>query len=145
MKLGKAGLELIKEFEGFRATVYRDAAGHKTIGYGHKLRPNERFTRITKARGAELLRADVREAESAVRRHVRVKLKQCQFDALVSWAFNLGAGALARSTLLKRVNAKNHAKTAMEFTKWVNAGGKPLLGLARRRVAEAQLYLDAKP
>ena len=142
MRISDKGLALIKRFEGFRATVYRDAAGHPTIGYGHKLRRGERIRRITKAQALELLRRDVMTAERAVRNNVRVRLTQKQFDALVSFTFNLGAGALRRSAMLRRGNERLHAKVPMELTKWVNAGGRPLLGLARRRVAEAQLYVS---
>lgn len=141
MRISNNGLTLIKRFEGFSATVYKDAAGKPTIGYGHLIRPGERFTRLTRAQATELLRRDVTIAEKAVRRHVRVRLTQNQFDALVSFTFNLGEGQFRRSTLLKRVKAKNHARVPMELTKWVHAGGRPLLGLARRRVAEARLYV----
>lgn len=142
MKISAHGLDLIKKYEGFRATVYRDAAGHRTIGYGHKLKPGERFTRITKAQATELLRQDVRVAERAVNDNVRVRLNQNRFDALVSWTFNLGGGSLKRSSMLKHVNAREHALVSREMNKWVYAGGKPLEGLARRRVAEAALYLE---
>jgi lysozyme len=78
----------------------------------------------------------------AVHEHVDVDLLQSQFDALVLFVFNVGSGAFADSTLLKEVNAGRHEYVARELTRWVHAGGKPLKGLARRRVAEASLYLN---
>ena len=145
MNLSRRGLSFIKRYERFAATVYRDAAGKPTIGYGHLVRDGETFGRITKARALEILAVDVGVAERAVERLVQVPLSQGQFDALVSFVFNVGGGAFADSTLLKRVNAREHAFAPMELTRWIHANKKPLLGLARRRADEAVMYVRDDP
>jgi lysozyme len=135
-----AGLELIRHFEGFSAEVYLDAAGLPTIGYGHLIRPGENFTTISRQEALELLTKDVRTSEQAVLRLINVPLQDGQFDALVSFTFNCGAGALQRSTLRRRVNRAEHYDVPPEFLKWIWAGGRKLQGLLRRRRAEADLY-----
>jgi lysozyme len=100
MKLSIAGLELLKRSEGFRSRTYLDVNGFPTIGYGHRLLHSESFPDgIGEAEAAEMLIRDVREAEQAVTRLVKVPLTQGQFDALVDFCFNLGAGRLASSTV----------------------------------------------
>jgi lysozyme len=139
----QAGIDLIKQFEGFWPTVYICPAGYPTIGYGHLIKPHEReqfASGITTAQAETLLRQDVQTAERAVLRLITVPLTDGQFDALVSFTFNLGAGALQRSTLRRRVNRGDHAAVPAEFRKWVWAGGRRLEGLVRRRGAEASLY-----
>lgn len=141
--VSQQGLALIKRFEGFSPTIYLDAAGLPTIGYGHLLRPGEAemFARgISEEAGIALLIKDVQKAEQAVLRLVHVPLSEGQFDALVSFTFNLGSGALQRSTLRRKVNREEHADVPPEFMRWVWAGGKKLRGLIRRREAEAALY-----
>lgn len=137
------GLTLIKRFEGFSPTIYLCPAGYPTIGYGHLVKPQER-TRfaagIDEAQGEDLLRLDARIAESAVLRLIRVPLTDGQFDALVSFTFNLGAGALQRSTLRRKVNREEHAAIPRELLKWVRSGSNVLPGLVRRRKAEAACY-----
>jgi lysozyme len=133
------GLGIIKKFEGFSPTVYICPAGYPTIGYGHvvKLQERERFAGgITAEQAEALLRQDVQTAERAVLRLITVPLKDGQFDALVSFIFNLGAGALQRSTLRRKVNSGDHAAVPGEFGKWVWAGGRKLEGLVKRREAE---------
>lgn len=139
----QAGIDLIKQFEGFWPTVYICPAGYPTIGYGHVVKPHERerFAKgITAEQAEALLRQDVESAERAVLRLITVPLTDGQFDALVSFTFNLGAGALQRSTLRRRVNRGDHAAVPAEFGKWVWAGGRKLQGLVRRREVEATLY-----
>jgi lysozyme len=139
----QAGIELIKRFEGFSHTVYICPADYPTIGYGHVLKPQEReqfASGITPEQAEALLRQDVQIAERAVLRLITVPLTDRQFDALVSFTFNLGAGALQRSTLRRKVNRGDHAAAPAEFRKWVLADGRPLNGLLRRRVAEALIY-----
>lgn len=141
--VSQQGLALIKLFEGFSPTIYLDAAGLPTIGYGHLLRPGEAemFARgISEEAGIALLIKDVQKAEQAVLRLVHVPLSEGQFDALVSFTFNLGSGALQRSTLRRKVNREEHADVPPEFMRWVWAGGKKLRGLIQRREAEAALY-----
>lgn len=137
-------LSLIKRFEGFSPTIYMDAAGLPTIGYGHLLRPGETemFQRgISHEAATALLIKDVEAAERSVLRLISVSLTNGQFDALVSFTFNLGSGALQRSTLRRKVNREEHADVPTEFMKWVWAGGRKLKGLVKRRQAETLLYL----
>lgn len=137
------GLNLIKRFEGFSPTVYICPSGHPTIGYGHVVLAHEkdRFAAgITQAEATDILRKDVGIAERAVLRLIYVPLTDGQFDALVSFTFNLGAGALQRSTLRRQVNRGEHESVPAELMKWVWAAGKRLPGLVRRRRAEASAY-----
>lgn len=138
-KISKTGLDLIKKFEGFSPSVYICPAGYPTIGYGHVIKPQQREQfagNITTEEAEALLRQDVEAAERAVLRLITVPLTDGQFDALVSFTFNLGAGALQRSTLRRKVNRGDHAVVPAEFRKWVWAGGRKLEGLVRRRSAE---------
>lgn len=140
------GLGIIKKFEGFSPTVYICPASYPTIGYGHVVKPDERqqyASGITPEQAEVLLRQDVQTAERAVLRLISVPLTDWQFDALVSFTFNLGAGALQRSTLRRKVNRSDHTNVPAEFRKWVWAGGRKLEGLVRRREAEATLYATA--
>ncbi len=139
------GLALIKRFEGFASEIYICPADWPTIGYGHVVRDGEqvRFADgIDETEAEALLRRDVKTAERAVLRLIRVPLEDGQFDALSSFAFNLGAGALQRSTLRRKVNREEHAAVPVEFRRWVWAGGRRLKGLVRRREAEAALYMS---
>lgn len=138
------GIDLIKRFEGFSSSIYICPAGYPTIGYGHVVRDDEkqRFSEgINKAEGEELLRQDVRWAERGVLRFIDVPLTDGQFDALVSFTFNLGSGALQRSTLRRKVNREEHGEVPAQFKRWVWAGGRKLNGLIKRRSAEAGLYI----
>ena len=139
-KIGKAGLDLIKSFEGLKLASYICPAGILTIGYGstgHHVTPGKV---ITEAQAEQLLKDDLDRFEAAVTRLVTVPLTQNQYDALVSFAFNVGISALERSTLLKRVNAKLFDQARAEFGKWNRGGGRVLAGLTRRRAAEAALF-----
>jgi GH24 family phage-related lysozyme (muramidase) len=137
------GLNLIKRFEGFSPTVYICPAGYPTIGYGHLVRPEERERfrdGISEIWAAELLKQDVSAAEAAVLRLITVPLTDGQFDALVSFTFNLGSGALQRSSLRRLINRAEHATVPAEFSRWVWAGGRRQPGLVLRRQAESALY-----
>lgn len=137
------GLGIIKQFEGFSPTTYLCPAGYPTIGYGHVVLNGEqpRFdSGILRDEAAELLRRDVRIAESAVLRLIKTPLADGQFDALVSFTFNLGAGALQRSSLRKKVNRGEHGDVPVELMKWVWSAGRKLPGLMHRRQAEGALY-----
>ena len=143
-----AGLDLIKRFEGFSPTIYICPAGYPTIGYGHVVLAHEReqfAACITQAEATDILRKDVGIAERAVLRLISVPLTDGQFDALVSFTFNLGAGALQRSTLRRMVNSGEHESVPTELMKWVWAAGKRLPGLVRRRSAEASAYYSGAP
>lgn len=141
MKISEKGLSLIKESEGLRQKAYLDSVGVPTIGFGHT-KGVKLGQEITYSQAVEYLKEDLREAEQAVLRLVKVQLSQGQFDALVSFVFNLGAGAFAKSTLLKKLNARDYSGAANEFGKWVNAGGRPLKGLITRREGERRLFLE---
>ena len=134
------GIDLIKRFEGFSSTVYICPAGYPTIGYGHLVRSGESYTEISETEAEELLRKDVESAERAVLRLVNVPLTDGQFDALVSFTFNLGSGAFQRSTLRRKVNRQAHAEVPSQLMRWVWAGGKKLSGLKKRRLNESKLY-----
>lgn len=141
MRTSEEGLSLIRCFEGFSETAYICAGGYPTIGYGHVILAGEVFSEpINKARATALLRKDVLAAELGVKRHIQAALNQHQFDALVSFTFNLGSGALQRSTLRRVVNRGTHDDVPRELRRWVFAGGRKLRGLVRRRDAEAILY-----
>lgn len=144
MHITQAGLDLIKRFEGFSETVYICPGGHPTIGYGHVVKDHESYAcGISEAEAEDLLREDVQVAEKDVERLISVPLTEGQFDALVSFTFNLGGGALRRSTLRRKVNSGLHDEVPAEFMRWVKAGGKKLEGLVRRRKAEAELYAES--
>jgi GH24 family phage-related lysozyme (muramidase) len=147
-KINNAGLDLVKEFEGLarrlpdgRIAAYLDVVGVPTIGYGHT-KGVALGQIITVQQAEDFLREDLIEAESAVSEQVRVTLNDNQFSALVSFVFNLGAGALNQSTLLRELNIGNYTAAANEFPRWVNAGGQRLPGLVRRRAAERELFLS---
>ncbi len=141
MQLSAAGLELIKRSEGFRSQVYTDVAGLPTIGYGHRVTAPESFLGgIDEAQAAAMLTEDALEAEREVARLVRVALTQGQFDALVDFCFNLGAGRLAGSSLLRELNAGQYAAAAEQLLGWDHAGGAVNAGLRARREAEFQLW-----
>jgi lysozyme len=141
MNFSTAGFSLLKRSEGLRLKVYRDAAGLPTIGYGHKLTPRESFPNgITETQAENLLAGDATEAEQAVKRLVKVPLSQGQFDALVDFTFNLGAGRLAASSLLKDLNAGRYDEAAEQLLLWDHGGGKELPALKSRREAEAALW-----
>jgi len=140
MRTSSAGRKLIKRHEGLSLKAYKDPVGVWTIGWGHTGPDAREGNEITNSRAESLLSQDIREAEDDIRRLVKRDLTQGQFDALVSFTFNLGAGALQRSTLRRKVNREEHADVPAEFHKWVWAGGKRLNGLVKRRKAEALAY-----
>jgi lysozyme len=141
MKMSTAGLDLLKRSEGFRGHVYLDAAGVATIGYGHRMLPHESFAGgISEARAEEILWSDLSAAEQAVERLVRVALKQGQFDALADFCFNLGAGKLSSSTLLKELNAGQYDAARQQLLRWDHVGLQENAGLKARREAEFQLW-----
>jgi len=140
MKTSEQGIELIKEFEQFAAEEYICPAGKRTIGYGHVIQPGEEFGTLTEEEATELLMQDLDHFEQCVCSLVRVPISQSQFDALVSFAYNVGGMALKKSTLLKCLNAGEYDSAADEFPKWNKGGGRVLNGLIRRRAAEKALF-----
>ena len=139
--LSPAGLALIQLSEGLRLTAYRDAGGIWTIGYG-STRGVKGGMRITPDQAVQRLLADVADAEATVNKRVTVPLAQHQFDALVSFVFNVGGGAFRKSTLLEKLNRADYAGAANELSRWVKANGRVLPGLVKRRAAERALFLS---
>ena len=145
-KTSKNGIALIKKYEGFKSKPYLCPANVPTIGYGATYYPNGQKVKLTdpaidEKHASLLLEAMLNPYEKAVDSYCRDDINQNQFDALVSFAYNLGNSALKSSTLLKKANANPNDKTIRnEFLKWVNADGKRLKGLVIRRTDEADLY-----
>ena len=144
MTISVQGFALIKKFEGFKAIAYLCPAGIPTIGYGHTgsdvTKRDVGVKTISEDEASDLLRQDLKKAEEAVNRKVLVPISQNQFDALISFTYNLGEGSLASSTLLRLLNQGDYEGAQKEFVKWNKAGGKILLGLTKRREAEAALF-----
>jgi lysozyme len=147
MRIDSKGINLIKTFEGIRLGAYLCPAGVATIGYGSTYYPDKTKVKMgdklkDAAEADALLVVTVQPFENNVTALVNgTQITTNQFNALVSFAFNLGTAALAKSTLLKKVKANpNDPSITIEFMKWVNAGGVKLEGLVRRRKAEAELY-----
>ncbi len=143
MNTGKQGRDLIKQFEGYRSTSYLCPAGVWTIGYGHT-KGVTAGQYCTRADAERFLSEDLQTAENTLNRFAETNdlvLRQCQFDALVSFIFNVGTGNWSKSTLRKLVAADpGDPYIRYQFSRWVYGGGKELPGLVRRRKAEADLY-----
>ncbi len=139
--ISQKGIDLIKRWEGFRSNAYLCPGNVWTIGYGHTKNVYQGMC-ISKAQAEELLKSDLRYFENAVRKFVTVKLNQAQFDALVSFTFNVGVYAFKKSTLLRLVNQGDFLGAAKQFGRWVNANGKKLPGLVKRREDEKKLFLS---
>lgn len=144
MRASRRGINLIARFEGFRARAYKPVAAERfyTIGYGDYGAHVSRNAVITKAEGKRRLRNRVnKEFAPAVERLVTTHINQNRFDALVSLAYNIGIGAFATSTVLRRTNARQFVRAAAAFHMWTRGASGPLLGLVRRRNAEARLFV----
>jgi len=147
-KIDKAGMDLITKWEGLKLSPYLCSAKVPTIGYGstryengQKVTLNDKP--ITKERAIELFKNTLIQFERDVDAFATDRINQNQFNALVSFAYNLGSTALKNSTLLKKVNANPNDKSiALEFNKWVNAGGRRLQGLVNRRADEVKMYFS---
>lgn len=148
MMISQQGLDLIKQFEGFRSAPYRDAAGIPTIGYGATYYPDGTTVRMTdmpisEKQASAMLVSMVERYAEGVNRYVQVHLTQTQFDALVSFSYNVGLDAVRNSTLLRKLNAGDYAGAAEQFARWNQSGGVVLAGLTKRRAAEADLFNTA--
>ena len=141
MNISETGIQLIKKFEGCSLKAYKCPAGIWTIGYGHTSGVKEGQT-ITKKEAEAYLKQDLTTFETFVTNLVTVAINQNQFDALVSFCYNLGPGNLRSSTLLKRINAGDFNGAAEQFDRWIYAGGRKLSGLVKRRAAEKTLFLQ---
>lgn len=143
MRTSTRGVSMVAGFEGLVLHAYKPVAAEQywTIGYGHYGPGVKRGSTITKARALQLLRLDLRSAESTVTRLVKVGIGQDRFDALVDFCFNAGAGNFAGSTLLRKLNHGDYTGAAREFDNWTHgADGKRLAGLVARRNAEQSLF-----
>ena len=145
-QVSQEGIALIKRFEGLETQSYRDVAGIWTIGYGHTGPEVGPGMRISEAQAEDLLQRDLQRFEDGVAEAVTVPITQSQFDALVSLSYNIGVGAFRRSTALKRLNKGDFEGAADAITWWnkatINGRKQPVLGLTRRRAAEAALFLQ---
>ena len=149
MKISQKGIDLIKEFEGFRSVAYQCQALVWSIGYGSTKIDGKKVKKgdkITKEKAEKALQADVVKFENTVNKSVKVELTQEMFDALVSFTYNVGGTAFKTSTLLRKLNKKDYIGASNEFLKWnkYTSGGKKLVsnGLTRRRKAEQKLFLS---
>jgi len=139
MKTSQKGIDLIKHFEGCELNAYKCPAGVWTIGYGH-IKGVQEGDVITEQQADEMLVEELNEYENYINTLVTVPLNQNQYDALVSWVYNLGSSNLQASTLLKVLNAGDYDNVPEQIMRWNKAGGKVLEGLTRRRQAEADLF-----
>lgn len=154
MQMSSHGLELLEQWEGFKTTVYKDSAGLPTIGVGHLLTKSELSSGkitingvpvsyengLTEQQVTDLLAQDVKPAAAAVNGNVKVDLDQNQFDALVSFTFNVGVGAFNGSTLLKVLNQGQYDQVPTQLLRWTRAGGQVVQGLVNRRNNEIKLW-----
>lgn len=146
MQISDAAISLIKTFEGLRTVPYKAVPTEKylSIGYGHYGPDVKENDVITKDGAEALLKKDLAKFESSVTAMLDIRelrVTQCQFDALVCFAFNVGVKALDKSTLMKKLEYGDVQGAANEFLRWNKAGGKELEGLTRRREAERRLFL----
>lgn len=146
-KTSDEGIALIKRFEGLRLQAYPDPGSGSepwTIGIGTTVYPSGEKVRpgdvITEAQAEEYLRHDLARFEAAVNQATEGVATQGQFDALTSFTYNVGPGAMAGSTLIRKHKAGDYTAAAQQFARWNRAGGRVMAGLTRRRAAEAALY-----
>ena len=147
-KIAKPGLDLIKSFEGLRLTAYLDIVGVPTIGYGctNGVTKQDVINKrtITEQEATDMMMHELATFEAGVEKCVTIPINQNQFDALVSFSYNVGLGALQKSTLLKLLNAGDVSGAAEQFLRWNKAGGNVVAGLTRRRQAERSLFLKSE-
>lgn len=141
MKVSDNGRAFIRAREGVKLAAYQDGGGVWTIGYGHT-RGVKQGQVINHEQADEFLDSDLRQVESCISERVTVPLNQNQFDALVSFVFNVGRQAFSDSTLLKKLNEGNYRAAADQFTRWVYDNDQFVQGLYNRRVAERDLFLS---
>lgn len=142
MRTSPKGISLIKSFEGLRLKSYQDSVGVWTIGYGATRGIYPGMT-ITNEQAERMLMNDIARFEPELDKLAKVPLNQNQWDALMSFTYNLGAANLSSSTLLKLLNVKDYAGAAEQFPRWNKAGGQVLAGLTKRRAAERAMFLGA--
>lgn len=135
-------VKFISRFEGFRSKAYLCPADVWTIGFGHTSGVRKGDV-VTEDEALKFLRSDLRTAEGTIRLSVKAPLRQCEFDALTSFIFNVGGGNFAKSTMRQLINEHQYELAAREFRRWNKAGGVTLAGLVRRRKAEEKVWRDA--
>ena len=143
MTISQAGIDLIKSFEGCKLEAYKPVQTEKyfTIGYGHYGADVKEGMKITQEKADKLLADDLKKFETFINK-VKVNFRQNQFDVLCSWVYNLGTSNFNCSTMRQFIiGDRNDEEITDQLVKWVNAGGKPLVGLKRRRIAEANMFL----
>lgn len=154
MQMSANGKELLSQWEGFEEKVYKDSAGLDTIGVGHLIVKPEKHTGmiiingtpiaftngLTKQQILDLLGQDLHRFEKAVNDDVKVLLSQNQFDALVSFAFNVGVGNFKQSTLLQLLNEGKYDEVPAQLRRWNKTGGRVVQGLVNRREKEIGLW-----
>ena len=141
MQFSAAGMELLKRSEGFRARIYLDHNGYPTIGYGHKMQQADSWPHgIDESMAEHILSCDVADAATEIEHLVKVPLTQGQFDALVDFVFNLGAGRLEHSTLLGLLNLGQYDEAGQQILRWDHVGGVDSAALKTRREAELALW-----
>ena len=151
-QISPEGIAFLKEKEGFRSDAYYDVAGVLTIGYGHSIYapsieeyPIHEGQHITEEEGEKILRADLKPTEAAVNSAVTRDITQKQYDALVSFTFNLGAGTFKSSDVLELTNKGNYQAAADAILQYSHAGGEFIPGLYKRREEERAMYLSSLP
>ena len=142
MRTSESGKQFIKDFEGCKLEAYECSGGVWSIGYGH-IRNVQEGDKITNKEANAFLIKDIEMVEHHVNRLINVHLLTNQWDAVVSWCFNLGCGNLRSSTMLRVINAGDIDKVSEQIVRWDKAGGKVVAGLTRRRKAEAELFDNA--
>lgn len=144
MEISQKGIDLIKRFEGFRSKPYKCPAGVWTVGYGTTRGVTASTPEVNEEEAEALLRKDVAGFEKQLSYILPTTLKQNQYDAIVSFVYNLGVSAFQGSTLFRVIATfpNDNARIRAEFGRWVHAGGKKLDGLVKRREAEARLYCE---
>lgn len=141
-RINQLGLAIVKRYEGMSRHAYKCPAGYWTIGYGHRVKPSERFNEpLTDKSMDQLLESDLSEACKAVQRLIKVPVRDNQFSALVSFTFNLGSGCLQRSVLRARLNRSEYKEAGQAFMLYVRASGRVLKGLLNRRHDEMMLFM----
>lgn len=148
LRLSNKGAKFVQSFEGYFPKAYLDPIGVLTIGWGHTNHHEPKFSAgevWSREKCEEVFRSDMKLFENEVKRLVKVPLTQGQFDALVSFTYNCGGGNLAKSSLLRKLNAGDYEGAAQQFQYWNKAGGRVLPGLTRRRAAEALMFRDTRP
>jgi len=137
------GRQFVKSWEALRLKVYDDGSGYQTVGWGHRT-SLANGSPITKAYAENLFMEDMRQAEGVVRLFIRVPLAIHEFDALASFAFNVGGRQFGQSTLRRVLNELDYQEAGYEFLKWTRSGGREVRGLVRRRNAEHRMFLEGR-